>query len=81
MNRKTITTRLLQTLTLAALALALHTPAQAATWVDVYGTWMSNTCVSGDGTYMNFYDQAGPVGSPCSFYFDGMPGVHFGEFR
>lgn len=55
-------------------------PAHAYVWENEYGQVMSNTCIGDDGTFMNFTNQAGPVGAPCQFYFYGMPGVHFGHF-
>lgn len=59
----------------------LATPAHAYVWQTPYGQWVSNTCVSPDGTFMNFTNQAGPVGAPCQFYFYGMPGMHYGVYR
>lgn len=58
----------------------LAAPAQAHVWQTPYGQLMSNTCISNDGTFMNFSNQAGPVGAPCQFFFYGMPGAHFGYF-
>lgn len=59
----------------------LAAPAQAYVWQTPYGQWMSNTCVAPNGAFMNFANQAGPVGAPCQFYFYGMPGMYYGVYR
>jgi hypothetical protein len=56
-------------------------PASAKTWMGPDGVRMSDTCVSPDGTYMVFENQFGPVGYGCSFYFNGIPVLHYGTFQ
>lgn len=83
MKRLTIKKNVINTIAvgLALAASAISAPAQASTWINAYGVVMSNTCVAPNGAYMSFATQSGPIGTGCTFYFNGVPGLYYGTFR